>query len=234
MKSNSLLALFATTAFGVLAEPSAGCGKTPVVLKNGVNTVTTNGIPRQFNIRLPDGYNNKTPYRTIFVFHETGGTANRTSKTFDGLLKPAGDSSILVAPQGLGLTAPGGMATGILGGLVKGITGWWRTGGRYGEQDLEFVDDIIKALDVDLCIDTRRRFATGFSFGGVISYALGCLRGDKFRAVSMQSGANFDTIMEGMGRQNKGNGADGKNLPAAKPPGSCKKTDAFSQMYMGK
>lgn len=229
----SPLTLFATTAFMVVADPSAGCGKPASKLKNGLNIVTADGPPRQFILRLPEDYDNQKPYRIIYVFHATGGTANGTARSgYDGLLGPAGNTSILVAPHGLGLTAPAGMATGILAGLAKGISGWWRTGGRYSEADLEFVDKIIEAVDAEFCIDTRLRFATGFSFGGVMSYALGCLRGDKFRAVSMQSGANFDTIMEGMSKQNKGN-TGAKGAPAAVLPGSCKRTDSFSQMFMG-
>lgn len=83
------------------------------------------------------------------------------------------------------------------------------------------MDKIIEAVDADLCTESRQRFSTGFSFGGMMSYSLACLRPEKFRAVSVQSGCGFDQIIGGMSSKSKG---------ATNPPvlGSCKKTDSFS------
>jgi poly(3-hydroxybutyrate) depolymerase len=207
----------------VLAAPSSGCGKAPLRLKTGVNTIVSDGVSRQFILHLPKNYDNRKPYRAIYAFHATGGTANGTSKSYYGLLSRAGDTSILVSPQGQGLTAAGGKGSGLIGQLAKGLSGWWRTGGKYGEGDLAFVSKIIDSVDAELCVDTRLRFAVGFSFGGVMSYSLACLRPDKMRAVSVQSGASFDAVITGMSKQNKGNAAKG----------GCKKTDGFSSSFMG-
>jgi hypothetical protein len=43
MKLCSVLTLFALTYFQVLVEPPPGCGKAPAGLKNGVNTINSNG-----------------------------------------------------------------------------------------------------------------------------------------------------------------------------------------------
>jgi poly(3-hydroxybutyrate) depolymerase len=231
---HSLFALLAFTVLGTSAVPSPGCGKAPKTLQNGRNTINVNGESRQFIIRLPDDYDNKNAYRVIFAFHATGGNAAETARSYYGLLLRAGNSSILVSPDGRDLTAGGGKVSELLGKFVKGITGWWHVGGKFGEQDLEFVDKIVEVMDAELCVDTRRRFATGFSFGGVISHSLACLRADTFRAVSVQSGANFDAVIGGMSGTNKGkgNGIEGPK-PKANPPGTCKKTDSFSASWMG-
>ena len=97
---------------------------------------------------------------------------------------------------------------------------------RKVRQDLLYVDKMIDEIDADLCVDTRLRFATGFSFGGVLSYSLACLRAEKFRAVSVQSGGNFDAVIDGMTKQNKG-----KGKAAARR--ECKKTDSFSSSFKG-
>jgi poly(3-hydroxybutyrate) depolymerase len=228
----SLVALLATSAVEVAAAPSSGCGKTPTTLKNGKNTIDVNGVPRQFILNLPSNYDKTKPYRVIFTFHATGGSANGTAKGYDGLLSRAGGTSILVSPQGQVPTAEGGTSTGIMGMAAKSMTGWWRTGGRHGPQDLNFVDKMVEAIDADLCVDTRLRFATGFSFGGVMSYSLACARADKFRAVSAQSGANFDVVIAGMSKQSQPKQSKGKQA-APKAPGACKKTDSFSQSYGG-
>jgi poly(3-hydroxybutyrate) depolymerase len=224
----SILAILATTIHDASAEPSPGCGKAPASLKNGLNIVNVKGVSRQFILRLPDTYDNMKPYRLIFAFHATGGSANSTSQRYDGLLAPAGSTSILVAPQGQTPSSGGGKATGfaaLVGAFAGGITGWWKTGGKYGTDDLDFVDKLIETIDSDLCIDTRLRFSTGFSFGGVISYSLACLRGEKFRAVSVRSGGNFDAILGSMGGKGDKTKANG--------PGACKKTDSLTSTYAG-
>jgi poly(3-hydroxybutyrate) depolymerase len=224
----SLLTLLAAATIEVVGEPSPGCGKAPTKLKNGMNSINMNGVARSFILHLPENYDNKNPYRTVFAFHATGGTANNTAKSYYGLLSRAGNTSILVSPQGQSPVAADGKVSGIAGNLAKGITGWWRTGGKYGEEDLNFVDTMIEAIDADLCTESRQRFSTGFSFGGVMSYSLACLRPEKFRAVSVQSGCGFDQVIGGMSLNNKG-----KESGAAKPPGACKKTDIVSSSYMG-
>ena len=226
-----LLTLLASAVFEIVAEPSPGCGKAPTKLRSGTNTLNINGLSRRFILQLPDNYNNKNPYRLIFTFHATGGTANDTAKSYYGLRSRAGSSTIFVSPQGQALGSINGKATGPFGSLLS-ITGWWQTGGNYGEQDLEFVDRIITAIDADFCINTKLRFSTGFSFGGVMSHSLACLRPDKFRAVSVQSGAEFDAVITGMSTNNKGKGVGSKGS-TTKPPGACKKTDGFSAAYMG-
>ena len=63
--------------------------------------------------------------------------------------------------------------------------GWANSNGR----DIAFVDEILKLIKADLCIDTARIFAMGFSYGGGMSYALACSRAKVFRAVAVYSGA---------------------------------------------
>jgi cellulase/cellobiase CelA1 len=46
-------------------------------------------------------------------------------------------------------------------------------------------------IDADLCVDTTQRFATGFSWGGGMSYALACARANVFRAVAVIAGAQI-------------------------------------------
>jgi hypothetical protein len=54
-----------------------------------------------------------------------------------------------------------------------------------------FTDDMISRIENDLCVDTALRFATGFSCGGGMSYALACARANAFRAVAVFAGAQI-------------------------------------------
>jgi poly(3-hydroxybutyrate) depolymerase len=155
--------------------PSPGCGKTPT-LKSSTQTITSAGQSRQFIIDIPTDYDNSKPYKLIFGFHWMGGTMTdvATGQTvtknvwaYYGLKQlDTPRSAIFVAGQGIG-------------------NAWPNTNG----QDVTFVDDMIKLIENDLCIDTSRIFSVGFSYGGMMGNTLACERPDVFRAISSHSGA---------------------------------------------
>lgn len=82
-----------------------------------------------------------------------------------GLESRAQGSAILVAPNGKN-------------------AGWANTNG----EDVALIDAIIQQVEGDLCVDSSSRFATGFSWGGGMSYSLACSRAKQFKAVSVLSG----------------------------------------------
>ena len=164
-------------------KPSAGCGKTPA-LANGSITIQSNGT-RSYILRAPDNYDSNHPYRLVLAYHWMGGTAQQvadgtgaTEAPFYGLWNLANNSTIFVAPVGLGSGAN---------------TGWPNTNG----QDVAFTDAILAQLKAGLCIDTGRIFATGFSYGAGMSYELACARPDVFRGVALYSGAELSSCSGG-------------------------------------
>ncbi len=62
--------------------------------------------------------------------------------------------------------------------------GWANSGG----EDVSFFDAMVKTIEEDLCVDTKLRFSTGFSYGGAMSYSLACSRPKIIRAVAVLSG----------------------------------------------
>jgi poly(3-hydroxybutyrate) depolymerase len=155
---------------------SAGCG-TERTLTNGNKTIQSGGQQRSYILRVPDDYDNTKPYRLIMAYHwlngnssqvANGGEGGSTDDPYYGLWDLAENSTIFVAPAGLD-------------------AGWANTGGR----DLDLTDAILAEIQDDLCIDTSRIFATGFSYGGGMSYALACARADVFRGVAIYAGAQL-------------------------------------------
>ncbi|MEU6667999.1 cellulose binding domain-containing protein [Streptomyces sp. NPDC046727] len=164
------------------AAASPGCGKAPT-LTSGTYTIQSSGKNRSFILRIPDGYDRNRAYRMVFGFHWLGGTSTdvatgRTVETgtwaYYGLQRLANNSAIFIAPQGLD-------------------NGWANTGG----EDVTFVDDMIRKIEADLCVDTTQRFALGFSYGAAMSYALACSRATVFRAVAVQSGGQLSGCSDG-------------------------------------
>ena len=143
--------------------PSAGCGKTPT-LKNSPsstanqNTLTISGTSREFLVRWPSSYDNNHPYRLILDFHGAGGKDTDLAPTYFGLFNLSNNSTIFVAPS----AANGGI--------------WDATA------DSAFVDEILKTVEGDLCVDTSRVELEGFSQGGAMVAVLACGRPGIFRA----------------------------------------------------
>ncbi|KJR83657.1 fungal cellulose binding protein domain protein [Sporothrix schenckii 1099-18] len=160
-----------------LADKSAGCGKDPT-MTNKQYTMTVNGKQREYIMKLPDHYDKNRPYRLIFTWHPRGGSATKIVQGEDihhggalpyyGLPPLANNSAIFVVPNGLN-------------------NGWANSGG----EDLTFFDQMVKAVEADLCVDTTLRFSTGFSYGAAMSYAIACARPQVVRAVAILSGAQL-------------------------------------------
>ncbi|WP_051366332.1 cellulose binding domain-containing protein [Hamadaea tsunoensis] len=157
------------------AGPTAGCGRTPT-LTNGTHSIQSGGQNRSYILSIPGNYSNAHPYRLIFGLHWLNGTANDVATggadgsvwAFYGQKQLSNNSTIFIAPQGID-------------------NGWANTNGR----DITLVDDLLKLVEGDLCVETSQVFAMGWSYGGAMSYALACARPAVFRAVVVYSGANL-------------------------------------------
>ena len=150
------------------ASQSAGCGKTRT-LQNGTITITFNGASRTYILRVPDNYDNKHAYRLLFAYAESGSSAMSVAdrKYYTMATQDTAKTTIFVAPDAV------------------------NSDGNWSKSDVMLTDSILALLEGDLCIDTTRIFATGFSFGGAMSLALACQRADVFRGVAFFSGADL-------------------------------------------
>ena len=190
------------TAGGSSSIGSTGCGKTSTLTfttvpgesgqnvgtgEGGYVTIQSGGGNRGFALRLPANYDRNKPYWLIFGFHWNGGTSkdvdtggsNGYAMAHFGLQKLSNNGAIFVAPQGLG-------------------NGWANSGG----QDLKFVDDMVKLIEDNYCVDTTHILTNGFSYGGGMSYEIACARAMVFRGAAIYEGAQLS-------------GCDGGNDPIA-------------------
>ncbi|KAK5654221.1 hypothetical protein OQA88_7396 [Cercophora sp. LCS_1] len=173
----TLALLMLSTLSVVLAERSAGCGKNPTITSQQYS-ITVNGKSRQYIMKLPDRYDKDRAYRLIFTWHQLGGSAQKIVNGEDinrggalpyyGLNALANNSAIFVVPQGLN-------------------NGW----GNQGGEDVTFFDQMVKTIEADLCVETKLRFSTGFSYGGAMSFALACARPKEIRAIAVLSGSQL-------------------------------------------
>ncbi len=158
----------AAGASGGGAARSAGCGATEP-LKSGRATLDVAGASREFILKMPDDYDASRPYKLIFAFHARGGSAMQVAGSgnddYYGLVSRSGGNAIFVSPEGID-------------------AGWRNENGR----DITFVKAMLELFESKLCIDQQRIFSTGFSFGGMMSDAIGCAMADVFRAIAPMAG----------------------------------------------
>jgi polyhydroxybutyrate depolymerase len=156
------------------SSTSAGCGKA-TTLESGRATIESGGMDRTYILTLPDDYTETKPYKLIFGWHWRGGQASDVATggtiglgNYYGLEDLAEGSAIFVSPEGID-------------------QGWANTGGR----DITFLKAMLARFESELCIDLDRIFSAGFSFGGMMSFAIACEMGDVFRAIAPMSGALY-------------------------------------------
>lgn len=143
-----------------------------------MRTLTVGGVERSYFLHIPLGLNNQQAVPLLFVFHGASGTAEyiRALTGFDAISNA--NSFIVVYPSGSG---PG-----------SGLT--WNAGGCCGYASQNSVDEpaFVRAIIADVetlaLVDRKRIYATGFSNGGYLAYALACEMSDTFAAVAPVAG----------------------------------------------
>lgn len=168
------------------AGRSAGCGKTSTMTfgsvpgeppngfgMGGYVTIQSGGGSRGFALRLPDNYDRNKPYWLIFGFHWRGGTAANVDN--------GGSNGYIMAHYGLQALSK----NGAIFVAPQGLNGGW---GNSGGQDMRFVDDMLKLISDNYCVDTTHIFANGFSWGGGMSYSIACSRAKVFRGIAIYNG----------------------------------------------
>ncbi len=159
-----------STSVTPVAAPAAGaggCGGGPK-FTTGLRSLTSDGIQRSYWVEMPANYDRNKAYPVIIGLHWRDGSAADVYgwSGFFGLKNLYGDSAIFIAPEGLD-------------------KGWANTGDR----DIRFMRAMISEVQQGACTDTHRVFATGFSFGGMMSDAIGCQMGDAVRAIVPMAGS---------------------------------------------
>ena len=178
---------------GASVGMSTGCGKMPTIASgmynNGTNIpITAANMQRRYVLSVPASYDNKKPYKLIIAWHQRDGNDNQMYKNQYYHLQPlSNDTTIFVAPNG---QLNGKPCAGT--GNGEGSCGWPNT----NDSDMALADAVVKQVEENFCVDTSRIFATGWSYGGSMSYATACERplgapNGFVRAIAVYSGAQL-------------------------------------------
>lgn len=155
------------------ASASSGCTK---VGKTGAfqAQMTAFGLERGYYLSVPATYSSAVPHRLVFGYHGSNYSGVRMRMYLDLEKAPLAERTIFVYPDGLPLE-----------GQPDHIAWDLAADGR----DIAFFDELYAKLASEYCIDRERIFVNGQSFGGLMTNAVGCLRGDVVRAIAVVAGS---------------------------------------------
>jgi poly(3-hydroxybutyrate) depolymerase len=169
---------------------SAGCGKPPGIASGMYNngqhiSITVGTMARRYILNVPTNYDNTKPYKFIIAYHELNGNDDEMYKNqYYHLLPLSNNSAIFVAPNGQQNGASCTQASGC---------GWPNP----SNTDIALADAVVAQIEQNFCVDTNRIFATGWSYGGSMSYKTACERplggvaNGFVRAIAVYSGAQL-------------------------------------------
>lgn len=136
--------------------------------------IDVNGTMRHAVIHVPESYRASDAAPLVVVLHGlTEGPADIRSAThFD----VTGDMRgwITVFPEGIGASWNGGVCCG--------------NASAGNVDDVGFMRALVKAIQSDWCVDSKRIHATGFSNGGFMAHRLACEASDVFASIGVVAG----------------------------------------------
>jgi poly(3-hydroxybutyrate) depolymerase len=157
-------------------DGSTGCGKAATMTGAGMGSIAVGSQMRTYRTNVPTNYAPANPIPLVFGFHGRGGDGSQAeSWGMQTAAATAGQAAIFLFPDGLD---------------QGGATGWDESDNGV---DVAFFDALVSWAESTFCIDTRRIFVAGFSWGTDFSNALSCFRGTEIRAVNGFSGGFYSS-----------------------------------------
>lgn len=149
---------------GGSVEKSAGCGMaTQQAAAMWVSSkVSSGGMERSYDVRLPQGYDPMTPYPVILLLHGCGSPTNNVP-----MEQVAGDAAIIVRGTG-------------------SSDGCWQE--TASGADLPYLDALMVDVQTRFCANPDHLFAVGYSSGSWLASTLSCHRGDMYRGIATVTG----------------------------------------------
>jgi poly(3-hydroxybutyrate) depolymerase len=136
--------------------------------------MTAFGLERGYYLSVPSTYDAAVPNRLVFGYHGSNYTGIMMRQYLDLERAPLVMGTVFVYPDGLPLE-----------GQPDHIAWELDADGR----DIAYFDELLQKLQSEYCIDPERIFVNGQSFGGLMTNAVGCLRGNVVRAIAVVAGS---------------------------------------------
>lgn len=141
---------------------SAGCGKPTATGAEIFTQRTVDG--RDLWVRVPELYDQERAYPVIYEMHGCSSAPTRE------------DNNVPVENH----------VTDTIVVRARAAAMCWDT--ATDGPDVPYIDAMMDDVENAFCIDTSKRFVTGYSSGSFMTHVLGCIRGDKLRGIASIAG----------------------------------------------
>ena len=158
---------------GTSGGSSSGCGKAPAQTGAFQATITVGALQRGYYVAIPSTYDPAVPRALVFGYHGSNYTGKMMRTYLDMEKAPLVDKAIYVYPDGL---PPADNPSKAWDLTATGM-------------DMPFFDAMLAQMSADYCVDPKRIFVAGQSYGGLMTNAVGCYRGDVVRAIAVVAGS---------------------------------------------
>jgi polyhydroxybutyrate depolymerase len=148
------------------SDRSAGCVKASALAPSKFveQKVSVGGGERSYFVRLPAGYDPMRGYPVVYQFHGCSDGVREDNNV--PVHNASKDDAIVVRG--------------------RAAAKCWDTG--KDSADVPYIDAMMAATEQSLCVDKKRRFASGYSSGAFMTHHLACIRGASFRGVASIAG----------------------------------------------
>jgi poly(3-hydroxybutyrate) depolymerase len=168
------------------AVPSDGCGKDPpagqtpmtyVKYMEMVTGVPTNAQPRNYYVWLPNNYNPKRAYPTVFVGPGCGSDGAHGIQ----IQVASGDNAIVVGLDPSTAVDPEHRQC-------------FDSQTLPANPEIPYVEQTVAKVEAAFCVDKSRLFIEGFSSGSWLSYMMGCVDGGTGGLFKAQGNASGEDL----------------------------------------
>lgn len=157
---------------GVEPVPSPGCGmSTPGAVARERRTLDVAGEERWYLLTTPTAHDGETPLPLIVELH---GLAEGAA-----IAAQMSELDTIAEREGFVMAYPNGS-----GSPVR----WDQHLDSNPNRDFELITTLLDTLGEELCIDEARVYATGLSYGAIMSSSLACVMADRFAAIAPVAG----------------------------------------------
>ncbi len=145
-------------------------------------TIDSGGLTREYILHIPPSYTGAEAVPLVFGFHGIGSSAERLADRTQLPTKADEAGFLLVMPQGRSTE------------LVEAVHWNIVLFGEPEANDVAFIDELLDALEAQLCVDAARVYSTGMSMGAQMSSRLACSLSERIAAVAPVSGVYFPPL----------------------------------------
>ena len=180
IRSATILIVFALLLASCEVEAEAPPTPTPPpTLELDVNSVA-----RSYHLHVPDSFQPGDEWPLVISLHGLGGHGSIMDRR-TGFNAIADDEEFIVV-------------------YPNGFDGSWVDAGPdslqqrldAGIQDVQFIEELIDAIDAEYGVDPNRVYATGISNGALFSFHLACQLSERIAAVGLVAGASISQVYD--------------------------------------